>query len=461
MTFKKAFLIFFFVGVLPAALVIAGVSYFTLTTSEVDQQDASQEAVDEISVVEPYQSGESFVTYVTSEVIGDIAVRVSLPEEPRFEDGVPVIVYTPTFFTDTDSFEYIFDPTDHGFMLVSLLYPGRTDKRSGVASEGENDYGGSDSQQAFRDVILFALGEKEDVDGVFLNELVEAEVRYDNVGIYAFSHPGIMATNVMANYAEELSGVAYFVGRENPTVDAISSMELGYYDDNGESVVNDAYQYPENYSSEDLVMSYDNVRWAMKWERPYFDENENGSYEEGEYLLPSFGPGMYGDRYYSVELLEGLAMNEPSYEEYGIVGIPSIEEAREVWSQRESISSYSSFGELTETFRVMLVYGTKDHVQPTMDKPHVHQAYDGFTQAGVWIRLNPDEAYVFSVGEKFTEDYHELPANAEPDDWRNGLIFGHPDIGGGTTIYPLAAIAEMSDRTYYDEWSEDLTEVLQ
>ena len=75
-------------------------------------------------------------------------------------------------------------------------------------------------------MIRFASGAIPDADGNYISDWSAVPLLTDNVGLYAFSHPGIAATNVLALYGDELS-VAYFVGRENPTVPALSAMELG------------------------------------------------------------------------------------------------------------------------------------------------------------------------------------------------------------------------------------------
>ena len=48
--------------------------------------------------------------------------------------------------------------------------------------------------------------------------------------------------------------------------------------------------------------------------------------------------------------------------------------------------------------KVMLVFAQEDHAQAAQDKPHIHQAFQGFRfEARLWVRLNPDRAYVQSL----------------------------------------------------------------
>jgi len=55
-----------------------------------------------------------------------------------------------------------------------------------------------------------------------IDELLTIKPLTSNVGMYAFSHPGIAATNVMAIYGNELTDIKlYSRARENPTIDML------------------------------------------------------------------------------------------------------------------------------------------------------------------------------------------------------------------------------------------------
>ena len=73
----------------------------------------------------PFQktsAGSSFVTYVSSEGIGNIAIQVTLPETPRYDDGAPLLVYVSTFFTPQQpAFDTSFlDITKLGLIIADL-----------------------------------------------------------------------------------------------------------------------------------------------------------------------------------------------------------------------------------------------------------------------------------------------------------------------------------------------------
>jgi hypothetical protein len=109
----------------------------------------------------------------------------------------------------------------------------------------------------------------------------------------------------------------------------------------------------------------------------------------------------------------------------------------------------------------MLVFAKNDHVQPAPDKPHVHQAYDGFSKAaGLWVRLNPDSVYIRLVGIGPETDLPDNPANSEPEDWMESREWAYFGDALSSIVVCLAGVAEMSDRVRENNWANNLDEVL-
>jgi len=110
----------------------------------------------------------------------------------------------------------------------------------------------------------------------------------------------------------------------------------------------------------------------------------------------------------------------------------------------------------------MLLFAARDHVQAPPDKPHIHQAYDGFHKtAGLWVRMNPDRAYVEHMqGSGPFGDYPDNDANTEPADWSDARPWGYQIEQWTRRVVWLAAVAEMADRVQADDWSPNLEAVL-
>jgi len=108
--------------------------------------------------------------------------------------------------------------------------------------------------------------------------------------------------------------------------------------------------------------------------------------------------------------------------------------------------------------KVMLVFARFDHVQAAVTKPHIHQAWDGFFHlCRFWIRMNPDLAYCQSVDPNDNLEFPDNRANEEPKDWKYIEDWGFP-VPSQQDVW-LASVAEMADRVYKSDWSDDLESV--
>ena len=415
----------------------------------------------------PTHLADELITYVDSPGIGEIAVQVRVPETPRYPEGAGVVVEASTFWVNPHGFYVSADVTELGLIHIAYLWPGQEDP-SGAKSGGTFDYGGEESIRALRDIIRFASGQIPNRDGLYLEDLIAITPLNDAIGLYAFSHPGIAAVNALALHGDQLS-VGYFVGRENPTLDVLSAVEVGHWDETGPPVFNPLYSYPQGYTPTRLVIDYSSVRWDPDYEdehipyvgRPYFDLNSNEQRDETDYLLGHRGSVMFDKRNYSIPLTRALRDNGAIDEADWPSDLATPEEAEAIWSFRSSVHRYPDLTTKTPDLKVMLVFARHDHVQPARDKPHIHQAYDGFHHtAGLWTRLNPDKAYIAALNSELGGVSPEHPANAEPNDWLEIEAWGHTNGQPGTTLAPLAAVAEMADRVRENNWGGNLDEVL-
>ena len=366
------------------------------------------------------------VTYVETEV-GQLAINMSFPEQPRYDDGAPVVIFVSTFMTGDHGFSD--NNITEGFVELSYLWPGVS--HGNYSSAGEFDHGGTNCQAGLAEVARFGSGEIADIDGNYLSDYYNV---IDQLGIYAFSHPGIVSINTLARYPE--LEVDWFVGRENPTNDEIFAVELGHVS----MTKNPYYSYPEDYDPYDLGTDYSLVNYDYRQGRVYYDTNGNNTYEEQEFLFTDFGPTAWDKRYYSVDLLTVLDAKLDEWPEE----VATLQEAKDFWPLRVSVHNYES---LNEDLKVMLIFGNREHVQPQDDRPSIHQAYDGFTRNGNWIRLNPDSAYLPSS--------QDLDAN-NAGDWADARDWGYNSSQNTSIEGPRAGMYEMADRTYYENWDENL-----
>jgi hypothetical protein len=451
-------------------IVLGGCNFPEESTPGAVEIEAGDSAAQDLPAHEGGEAGEALVTdddaiitYVDSPGIGNIVVRIQPPETPRYSEGAPIVVEAQTFFTPSSGFNSSLDATIIGAISVDYLWPGNEDPRNGVRSDGEYDYGGENCLAALRDVIRFATGETTDVNGYSIDDLLEVDALTDNVGLYAFSHPGIAATNVIAHYGALFPGLDYFVGRENPTEDAMYALEPGHFDETGKPLINPYYD-PMAYTPTAIRIDYSQVGWL-----------QNADYPEGwpyfavadgqDYVVSSRHPTMFGKDFFSIQLLQALVDNGALALEDWPENLATPQEARDLWPYRTTVENYPLLRDSAPNLKVILVFAREDHVQTAIDKPHIHQAYDGFRDgAGLWVRLNPDAAYVqVLMGLADAAAYTENPANSEPGDWMQIRSWGYRGVLGGqpaNVFVPLAAVSEMMDRVQFENWDADLASTL-
>jgi len=415
--------------------------------------------------------GAHVVTQIMCEDVGRVAVRIDVPAEPRYGTSAPIVVVASTWFVEKYNevetpFHLVYNPVDVGAIVVSHLWPGKRDPETGIASVGRYDFGGPDSLAALRDAIRFALGLIPDVDGDYLEDLIGIDPLYENVGLFASSHAGVVATNVMAYFGETLTGLKYFVGRENPTMAEMYPLEIGHFDEQRNPIFNPFYD-AAGYTPTSIDVDYSTLDWIQNSEypegRPVF-RVANGA----DYVLDDKGPNIAGKRWFSHALTQALADNGV-FSQIGWPGdLATPAQTSNFWPYRITVHNYAAIGQKLPNLRVLLPFATDDHVQSAPDKPHIRQAYDGFQKtAGLWTRLNCDLAYVQSEihpSATFAAGFPDNDANTEPTDWftEAGAWGFASRLAGEMTArtVPLAGIAEMADRVQFSDWSVNLGDVL-
>ncbi|MFC2045278.1 hypothetical protein ACFLUH_01185 [Chloroflexota bacterium] len=417
--------------------------------------------------IERAKPGEIRVTHINSPENGNIAVRIDVPNKARYPEGAPVVVVASTWFVDkynNDEVEFhlVYNPVEIGVITITNLWPGKTDPTTKISSEGVYDYGGPNSLASLRDTIRFSLGEIPDIEGHYLHDLIDVNPLYDNVGMFASSHAGVVATNVMAYYGEAFPNLKYFVGRENPTMAEMYPLEIGHFNENHQAIYNPYYFY-EGYTPTSIEVDYSHLVWIQNAEypegRPYH-EVPNGI----DYVLDDKGPNINGKRYFSHALTQALLDNGVFTADDWPDDVATPAETDNFWPYRITIHNYEAIGEKLPELRVILVFATDDHVQTAQDKPHIRQAYDGFRKrAGLWTRLNCDLIYIQSEihsSASIEDGFPDNVANTEPQYWHtDATTWGFAGkLAGVLTArtIPLAGIAEMADRVQADIWSPNL-----
>lgn len=403
----------------------------------------------------PFNDGQS--------ATGVVAVRLKMPELSRYPFGLPAVIQVPAFLTQSGHFAETLAANQIGALSISFLWSGQTDLASGYFSSGVYDHAGPQGMRAFETVAQFATGMINDVSGQSISDLAGMPVLTNHVGLYGFSHPGIAATNLMAASGASLPGVEYFVGGENPTNDQLTAVEIGYWGQNNTPMVNPYYNFPDDYDADNITLEYERVGWIQNAlfpdGRPYFAV-PGGS----DFILDNKVPTMWGKRYYSVALTKALQRKGIFTPATWPADLATVTETEKNWPPRETPGHYELFQQSGCDFKVLLHFQEQDHVQSALDKPHIHQAWDGFyNTASLWTRLNPDQAYVAQVDVRCASAFPDNPANVEPADWSDMRVYAYRQPGlpvNPNLIAGLAGLAEMMDRAVFENWSANLDQVI-
>ena len=415
--------------------------------------------------------GTIIVTQIDCEEVGRVAIRIDVPAELRYGNSAPIVVVASTWFVEKYNevetpFHLVYNPVDVGAIAISHLWPGKRDPDTGIASDGRYDFGGPLSLAALRDTIRFALGEIPDIEGAFLREMTGIESLYENVGMFASSHAGVVATNVMAYYGDAFPDLKYFVGRENPTMAEMYPLEIGHFDEQRRPIYNPFYD-PAGYTPTEIDVDYSTLGWI-----------QNATYPEGrpvfrvfggsDYILDDKGPNIVGRRWFSHALTQALLDNGTFTLATWPSDLATPQQTADFWPYRTTVHNYAAIGGKLPDLRVLLPFASADHVQAASDKPHIRQAFDGFHKtAGLWTRLNCDLAYVqmeIDPSASLAGGFPDNDANSEPADWlTDAESWGFPGMLAGemtARAVPLAGVAEMADRVQFDDWSQNLGAVL-
>jgi len=425
----------------------------------------------------------------TGSPTGTLAVRVDAPSpgQARYEDGAPVIIWVHGGYTPGRLRNDLPD-TGNDVILINFLFPGGAAPAAGMHSDGVYDERGVTSTLALRDVVLYAAGVLTDSQGRLIDEVVPVDVLHENIGLIGISNGGNIPVTLTAlnperpyrglHSAEITPYLQYIIQWETPVSSQIANRDLGRVVLDWDSGKQGEYVNPryQAYGPLTLTVDYSDLACDPTGEvYPIFhDGNGDALYttvtDTTAYPgLPS--PDLNDDGVLSTT--EDFPLGSyPSgdqqvysrpathaFEEYNVfsttwpITIATPAEADAYWDLREAVRLYISATQQIPHLRGVVLANVEDHVQSAPDKPHIRQAFEGWQDAGAWVRLNPDPTYLIEADPTLIGDPN-LPNNSPntaPEDWTAVNDYCVPRYVEDS-VYQLAAIWEMADRTHDDCW---------
>src|SRR5439155_16329367 len=135
-----------------------------------------------------------------SELGQGIAVNMIYPEKLRYKDGAPVVVVVGAGH-GASGLDFSMHAAQAGFVEVRFAFPGGG--KAGLQSGGIYDNRGAQSQQALRDVLLFAAGKLADTEQRMINDLVPIKIYNSQVGVVGWSNGGNIVAVTLGKFAED------------------------------------------------------------------------------------------------------------------------------------------------------------------------------------------------------------------------------------------------------------------
>jgi hypothetical protein len=198
----------------------------------------------------------------------------------------------------------------------------------------------------------------------------------------------------------------------------------------------------------------------------YLDVDGNEAVGDTEFVIAGIpGPGEMREEghlpylYYSTEMASILDGTLDTFFPLGKpVWMASPDAIRDFWAERDGAPVIGDVSAAMGDLLVMVLGTVVDHAQVQPDHPHLHSNLQGWLDAShVWVRLNPDAAYLALVSGESVESIPENDAH-QPLPW--------PDAEAALVPEDLeehvvdAALLELADRVRAGETAADLEDVL-
>lgn len=403
----------------------------------------------------PEKSVSTFVPFEVAGKTAQLAVNIIYPTKPRYKEGAPVVVIVPGEGL-ADGFKYSVHAAQSGFVEVRFSLPGTG--RAGLMSAGSKDNYGAQSQQALRNVLLFAGGKLADQQGRSINSLVPLKLHNSSIGIVGWSQGGNLAAVTLGKYHAKLGFVGYAAFYESPLGAMFYPTNLGGVKD---LIVNRHYRDGSCATGRCLV-DYRKLRFDATGQKLpgynkrigqaeirgvlFFDENNNNRWEESfEYALwYATEPGVY-KQFYPPEILKALQRHKVLGADWPAT-VATLEESDAYFRERDG-SLY--IAEISQKLPNCLIgiYGNRvDHLQRQPDHGHIALQYNSWlANKARFVRLNPDPIYLLQVSSMNTHHFVDNPPNSSID---ASEMEQHLEPAGllPDYIYLQAFVSELSDR---------------
>ncbi|MFH1315277.1 MAG: hypothetical protein ABIH67_02655 [Candidatus Uhrbacteria bacterium] len=407
---------------------------------------------------------------------GTLAVRLYIPDNPRYDQSAPVIIWVPGGY-EMKGIDHGLPPNTDDVIVATFIFPGATDEWSGFSSDGEYDWRGENCIRALADVILFVAGELEDSEGNTIDDLSPIPVIHNNIGAIGSSNGGNLPVAAAALYGDEFDQyLRYIIQWETPVSSQVANRDFGRVWVKEGGPKNDYFNLRyAGYGDLEFIGDYSDLTYdpTQEYSPIFHDGNGDGVYTTTPdyYGTHVSGPDVNGDGILSLDEdfpLDGYQGGEDGqiwffsrpatqamfdndiFAGYGWPDdIATPAEADAYWDVRESVYMYDDALDNIPNLEAMVLANVVDHVQTNPEKPHIRQAFEGWLDHGVsWVQLNPNPEYVIEAypgARKLGNDLPDNVPNKAPRDWADINTYAIPEELEAAA-YQLGAVYQMMDR---------------
>jgi len=417
----------------------------------------------------PSSNGDSFVV---TEVFGEerdegVVLQIIGPTEQTWlPDGASFVVAVvggiDTDYLPLAEAERMLN-SGRGFVQVIPNFPGGDGPS---ATAGANDYRGADSRAALHLALSYAANELEDVEGCFLSDRVHVPLSSIAPILHGQSNGGNLTVSLLADEEREIpeisglitfevpAGAQFIAGEFGPEDQVIPTYESGVCAWNAEDGIVCDFDYGEVGWDDSLnvtVFTTGDVTGGAA----YYDLDADGVHDPlSEPVIAGLRPRIE-DRnrmIVSAQLASLLRALDPVPE----LVLPA-EDALNFWQTRDAGRRAAEATAQQPDLKAIIIGTDNDHRQPIPDHPHITGlAWALYASGAEWVRVNPDDAYV----ERFSGQpgsWTDNDANSVAGTGDTNQAMEPESSEAGTRGLVTAAAMELADRTYWSDWSPNVT----
>lgn len=399
---------------------------------------------------------QSVSTFIPSESAPGhgLAVNVIYPPKPRYKDGAPVVVVAYGG-EGASGLDFSTHSAQAGFAEVRFAFPGGGKK--GFASSGVYDYRGLLSQQALRDVLMFAAGKIKDTHGRDISKLVPVPLANKTVGLIGWSNGGNIGVITLAKYAQQLPFVGYLAFYESPLGSMFYPPMLG----GAQDLLTNRHYRLGSAATGNCLVDYRKLCFQEKGQKSpgahkklgqpevpgivFFDENANQQWdEELEFAFPYCCDVGLEKQIYPPHVTVALARSG-LFKKWPKT-IATLAESQAYFDERDGSLFFKELAKAMPNLFICVIGTRLDHLQRQPDHPHIPLNYNAWLAHKIkFVRLNPDPNYVSALAGMSTHNFSDNKpgASIEADALENHL---EPEGYVPDYLFVNAAVAELADR---------------